>query len=213
MTAEEFAQATADAVDRRREEVNLVLRVVAGQEGTVLEQTAAIMALPVLYAHWEGFVKETVSQYIEYIEMQRLHPRTTHPTIFSFAMRKRLKALIDSGSIERMTNFASWIVGTAVEPLRFADKKVVTGGNLSYNNLKELCDSLKIDVVHIESDRKKIDALVNRRNNIAHTGRPPRLDKNDVADDASLVIGLIEKFEVILRECVDANRFRSSDPA
>jgi len=213
MTREDFAQLMAEAVDRRRQEIGLVQRVVANETGTTLEQTASIMALPILYAHWEGFVKETVGEYIDFVEKQDLDPSQAHPTIFSFAMRKRLKTLIASGSTERMTDFASWVVSTAGGPVRFEDKKVETGGNLSYNNLKDLCDNLKIDVARLEDDKRKIDALVNRRNNIAHTGRPQRLNRGDVTQDATLVMKLIETFEAILRECVDAERYRVKIPA
>jgi MAE_28990/MAE_18760-like HEPN len=213
MTREDFAATMADAVDRRREEISLILRVVANEEDTVLEQTASIVALPVLYAHWEGFVKEAVGEYIEFVEKQDLEPFQAHPTIFSFAMKKRLKGLILSGSIEKMTDFATWIVSSALGPVRFEDKNVVTGGNLSYSNLTDLCDSLKIDAVRLDADKRKIDALVNRRNNIAHTGRPMKLDRSDVADDAALVLRLIETFEAILKECVEAERYRLQQPA
>jgi hypothetical protein len=213
MTREDFFLNMADAVDRRREEISLVQRVVANEEETVLEQTASIMALPVLYAHWEGFVKEAVSEYIEFVEKQDLHPEQAHPTVFSFAMRKRLRALVASGSIERMTDFATWVVSNARSPLRFEDKSVSTGGNLSYNNLKDLCDSLKIDVVSLRVYERKINALVNRRNNIAHTGRPQKLNRSDVADDAALVLRLIETFEAILKECVEVEQYRLRQPA
>lgn len=197
----------ADAVDRRREEISLIQRVVGGAQHTVLEQTASIMALPLLYAHWEGFVKEVVGEYIEFVEKQDLEPSQTHPTVFSFAMRKRLDG-IKSGSVEKMTDFATWIVGSVAGPVRFEDKSVVTRGNLSYANLKNLCDSLKIDVARLDTDKRKIDALVNRRNNIAHTGRPMKLDRKDVDEDTALVLRLIETFEAILRECVEAERYR-----
>ncbi|MGJ4948456.1 MAE_28990/MAE_18760 family HEPN-like nuclease [Bradyrhizobium sp. HKCCYLS20291] len=208
MTRDEFVLTMADAVDRRRQEISLILRVVSNSHGSVLEQTASVMALPVLYAHWEGFVKEAVGEYIEFVERQRLIPSQAHPTIFSFAMKKQLRGLISSGSVERMTNFATWVISAAVAPVCFDDKSIVTGGNLSFKNLKELCDSLKIDVLRLDSDRRKIDALVNRRNNVAHTGRVQRFDRADVADDAALVIGLIETFEAILIECVDAKQYR-----
>ncbi|TCN17650.1 MAE_28990/MAE_18760 family HEPN-like nuclease [Sinorhizobium americanum] len=213
MTSEEFYLTLSDAVDRRREEITLVRRVVGNEEGTILEQTAAVMALPILYAHWEGFVKEAVAEYIEFLEQQDLSPNQAHPTIFSFAMRKRVRGLLQSGSIERMSDFADWIISKATAPVRFEDKSVETGGNLSYQNLKSLCDSLKIDVAKIESDRRKIDALVSRRNNIAHTGRPLRLYRSDVADDAALVLRLIETFEAILKEGVQDEQYRLQQPA
>ena len=213
MTREDFAATMADSVDRRREEISLVQRVVANEKDTTLEQTASMMALPTLYAHWEGFVKEAVGEYIEFVEKQDLQILQADPTIFSFAIRKRLKGLIQSGSIEKMTNFAAWIIGCGTGPMRFEDKSVVTGGNLSFNNLKDLCDSLKIDVEKLKDDKRKIDSLVNRRNNIAHTGRPPKLDRGDVALDAALVLRLIETFEAILRECVDAEQYLIRQPA
>lgn len=213
MTREEFAAIMSEAVDRRREEISLVLRVVSNEEGSVLEQTASIMALPVLYAHWEGFVKEAVAEYVEFVEKQELSLSQAHPTIFSFAMRKRLKALIASGSIERMTDFATWVATRTTEPMRFEDKSIKTGGNLSYTNLKDLCDSLKINVIRLHDDKRKIDGLVSKRNSIAHTGRPMKFDRENVVEDANLVLRLIETFEAILVECVDTELYRLPQPA
>jgi hypothetical protein len=84
---------------------------------------------------------------------------------------------------------------------------------LSYGNLKDLCNSLKIDVAKLEADRRKIDSLVCRRNNVAHTGRPLRLNRGDATDDAELVLRLIGTFEEILRECVKAGHYRLQRPA
>jgi hypothetical protein len=207
MDNDDFRRLVADCVDRRKKEISLVLRVVANEADTVLEQTASIMAIPVLYAHWEGFVKEVVGEYIEFIEKQNLVPAQAHPTIFSFSMRKNIKLIRETGSVEHMTDFAIWMVEASSSPVRFEDKSVETGGNLSYKNLKELCDNLKIDVAALEADRRKIDALLNRRNNIAHTGRPPKFDQMKVAEDSALVIGLIDSFESILCNCVDLNRY------
>jgi hypothetical protein len=207
MSDEEFQLLVAEAVDRRREEISLVLRVVSNEADTVLEQTAAIMALPVLYAHWEGFVKEVVGEYVEFIEKQQIAPSQAHPTIFSFAMRKNLKLIKESGSVERMTDFAIWMVDASTAPVKFEDKHIETGGNLSYKNLKDLCDNLKIDVATLEADKRKIDSLVNKRNNIAHTGRPPKFDQENVAEDAALVLRLIENFETILCNCAIQKKY------
>lgn len=209
MSDEEFEVLVAEAVDRRREEINLVLRVVANETNTVLEQTAAIMALPVLYAHWEGFVKEVVGEYVDFIEKQLLVPSQAHPTIISFAMRKNLKLLRETGSVEHMTDFAVWMIGASNSPVKFEDKHIETGGNLSYKNLKDLCDNLKIDVANLQSEKKKIDALLSKRNNIAHTGRPPKFDTSNVMDEAALVMRLIENFEKILCDCANSKKYMS----
>src|SRR5712692_3992085 len=173
MTRDDFEVQLSDSVDRRREEITYVRRVVAELRDTTLAQTAMLMAIPMLYAHWEGFVKESVELYIEYIEKQDLAPARVNPIVFSFAIRKRLGSLIHSGSVERIGEFAKWMIGMVATPVKFDDKTVETRANLSFANLKTMCETLSIDVARLESEKRKLDGLVHRRNNIAHTGRPP----------------------------------------
>jgi hypothetical protein len=170
------------------------------------------MAIPVLYAHWEGFVKEAVQMYIEYIEKLSIDPNEAHPTVFSFMLRKRLSSLIAQQSVERMAEFAAWVLANASAPLSFADKTVETRSNLSYDALKDICDSVRVDVSAIESEKRKINALVHRRNNIAHTGRLQKIEFNKITEDADLVLSLIVSFEALLNDNVKSESFRKTDP-
>jgi hypothetical protein len=204
---EEFETLLSEAVDRRREEITRVKRVIAELRETNLAQTVMLMAVPLLYAHWEGFVKEAIELYIEYIEKQAIAPDRANPTVLSFAMRPRLAPLLQSGSVQRISEFVEWMLTMIAEPMRFEDKTIETKANLSFENLKSLCQTLSIDVASLEGERRKINSLVHRRNNIAHTGRPPRYDESVIENDAFLVLGLISTFENILKECVTATRF------
>ncbi len=107
MTRDDFEVQLSDSVVRRREEITHVRRVVAELRDTTLAQTAMLMAIPMLYDHWEGFVKESVELYIEYIEKRDLAPARVNPIVFSFAIRKRLGSLIHSGSVERIAGRAA----------------------------------------------------------------------------------------------------------
>ena len=209
MHQDTFLSQIAEAVDLRREEITRIKRVVGEVANTTLESTAAIMALPMLYAHWEGFVKESVEMYIEYIDKQALAPSEAHPVMFSFSIKKKIRALLVSGSVERIAEFADWMISNVTRPLFFEEKSVETGSNLSYENLCSLCETLRIDVALLEGERKKINKLVHRRNNIAHTGRPLKVNEGTVDEDAKLALRLIETFESILRECVAKQRFMS----
>ena len=57
---------------------------------------------------------------------------------------------------------------------------------------------------------KKLDALVNRRNNIAHGGREQRLDQDDVDSYRVLVLSLMEDLEATLHDAVDNGRYRKA---
>jgi hypothetical protein len=209
MTRDNFELQLSESVDRRRQEITHVRRVVVELRDTTLSPTAILMAIPILYAHWEGFVKESVELYIEYIERQSVAPAQLNPVVFSFAIRKRLAGLIGSGSPDRIGDFAKWMIGMVTTPIRFDDKTIETRANLSFANLKALCETLSIDVSRMEDKKRNLDGLVHRRNNIAHTGRPPRFDSSRVDGDANLVIELISTFETLLKECVLAGQFMS----
>lgn len=202
-----FLASIAEAVDRRRDEITRVKRVVSDLKGSTLETTAAVMALPMFYAHWEGFVKEALQMYVEYVEKLQLEPADAHPVMYSFSMKRRLRKLLESGSIQVMADFASWMIESARRPLMFEDKSVETGSNLSYENLLEACSLVRVDVQSLHPQRRKINKLVHRRNNIAHTGRPLIVTELAVEEDAKLTLDLIEEFERNLRQCVLAKRF------
>ncbi|WP_144411575.1 MAE_28990/MAE_18760 family HEPN-like nuclease [Azotobacter chroococcum] len=210
MILEEFEILTAELVDSRRAEMTQVMRVFGNFKKTTLEGTAAIMAVPVIYAHWEGFVKELLTLYLEYIEKQTIPPPGLHPHLFSFSMKSKIKLLSESGSVERYSEFASWMIEQLSRPIAFESKKIETNSNLSYENLKALCDTLYIDVTAIAQSKKHINSLVNRRNNIAHTGRPLKLDEEDVERDRALAMRLIETFSELVLQSARAQSFRSS---
>lgn len=208
MSHSSFEEQLADAVDRRRLEIGHVRRVVSAVKDTPLEQAAALMAIPMLYAHWEGFVKEAVQMYIEYVESLSLEPAQANPTIFAFVLKKKVSGLVVQQSVEKMTDFATWVLSNLTIPLAFSDKTVETKSNLSFKALKEICDSLCVDVSKIEAEKKKIDGLVNRRNNVAHSGRAQNVDVSSVESDADLTLRLISTFEIILNECISTERFK-----
>jgi len=210
MKVEDFLADLSDAVDRRRGEITQVRRVVAQFKGTILEQTAAIMAIPMLYAHWEGFVKESVELYIEFLERQSMTPIDADPTIFAFAMKKHLNRIVQSGSVANMAAFAEWALRASTCSVFFEDKSVETRSNLSFENLEDLCAPLRIDVAGLKFQSRKINALVHKRNNVAHTGRPPAANESTVESDSDLAMVLITQFEALLKITAENGAFRRS---
>ncbi|WP_044311095.1 MAE_28990/MAE_18760 family HEPN-like nuclease, partial [Pseudomonas syringae] len=177
MNLSEFELLSAELIDTRRSELTSVMRVVSAHKSTPLENTAATMAVPVIYAHWEGFVKELLTLYLTYVEANRLPPEFVQPHIFAYSLKSKIKLLGESGSVERCAEFSSWVIETLSNPLKFDDKSVDTQSNLSYANLSSLCETLYIDVTEIAQSKRHINSLVHRRNNIAHTGRPLKIDE------------------------------------
>jgi hypothetical protein len=169
MTEDDFNQAIANALKNRCLSITQIKKVVTEMQGKGIayETTAATMAIPLLYAHWEGFVRETLAIYIKFIETQNISPSITNPTIFAFSLRRQLRSLSGKQTVERLTEFARSTLDMVSKPLKFSDKTIDTKSNLNFEALEELCATLCIDVNRLKENKRDINALVNRRNNIA----------------------------------------------
>jgi len=55
---------------------------------------------------------------------------------------------------------------------------------------------------------RKLDALVARRNNIAHGGREQKIEDSDIEEYRALVLGLMTSLEVVLHSAVESVSFR-----
>lgn len=216
MTEQELLEKVALALDRRRLEITRIKRIVSAFDGTIEEQTAATMAIPMLYAHWEGFVHECCSEYVEFLEKQALMPAKANPAIFAFSLRKELKRLTGEHTVERITSFVRASIEMLSLPIRFRDKKINTKSNLKFDELSDLCASLGISVKLLQEQAKKITALVEFRNEIAHGGRGKTWSRQEIDEYSVFVVGILEDFERVIQECVRTGAFlspRDSNPA
>jgi hypothetical protein len=69
MSLKEVIQAeVSENLDMRRLEITNLRRVLLSYAGKYLEPTVVRMAIPLLYANWEGYIKEVCQLYLEYIE-------------------------------------------------------------------------------------------------------------------------------------------------
>jgi hypothetical protein len=69
-TAQEssFKEDVAKCLERRRQALTETERVVAAMKDTVLSHRVCAMAIPTIYAHWEGFAKEALQLYVVFLE-------------------------------------------------------------------------------------------------------------------------------------------------
>jgi len=207
MTEEDFAQAVANALKRRQSSITHIKQVVVEMQGTLYDTTAATMAIPLFYAHWEGFVRETLMIYLEFVEEQQILPQNANPTIFAFSLRRQLRSLSGKQTVERLTEFASSTLAMLSGPIRFSDKTIDTKSNLNFEVLEGLCLAFCIKIERLRDSKADINVLVNRRNNIAHGNKPQKMDLEDIEEYATLVSKILADFETALNEAVIKKTF------
>ncbi len=207
MTAQEFQEVLASNLERRRLAITKIKRVVLDVSGTALEQTAALMAIPLLYAHVEGYTKESLLNYVDFLEAQQLPVQDVHPSVLAFSIKKHLKTLSGNQSVDKVTAFAVKTLELIINPLSFSEKTIDTKANLRFNVLEDLCNSLSIEANQIRDSKRHLNNLVNRRNNIAHGGREQELDYGVVKEYAEQAIKLMEALEHDLTHCIINERY------
>lgn len=202
--------AIADCLDRRRNALTDTIRVVAAHKDTVLHQHACSMAIPMLYAHWEGFAKEVLQLYVEFIEKSVVPQREVHSNLLAYSWSGSFRKLQTTLTHDKKVELIERFLGSLTEALAFdrRERDIDTKSNLLFHVLEELARFLCLDIEPMRGQSKKLNALVNRRNNIAHGGREQKIEDSDIEEYRALVIGLMEQLEKVLESAVQSSTYR-----
>lgn len=202
-------EAIGENLDQRRLEFTNIRRVVLRFAGGPLEPAASRMAIPMIYAVWEGFVKEVCQLYLEYVEQSVSRAAHLQPAILGHMWTPELRPLTGGLNFSRKKSIAEMALAVASTPVEFHDteREVNTKSNLNYDVLEDIAAHLCLDISIIMGWRASLNALVNLRNNIAHGARPTRLSYIDVDDHARSTLSLMEGFETVLSTAARSKAF------
>lgn len=166
MKIEYLEQITRD-LDWRETELS-TLRIILSRNDLTSTQKETILraAWALLYAHYEGFIKFSLTVYYESLR-KKIKTRDRLPVALrNVSLRPEIKAarrLPDSELVDFMSHFN--LVQMGCQPT-FPD--VETNSNLWPDVLEALLFDADLDSSKILTDKMKIKTLVARRNGIAH---------------------------------------------
>ncbi|WP_036300546.1 MAE_28990/MAE_18760 family HEPN-like nuclease [Methylomarinum vadi] len=152
--------------------------------------------IPVLYAHWEGFVKIAAKCYLEFVSCQNLKYEELHDSFVAIGLYKELSQygvkvgkLGNIMSVDFMRNKMSQ---TAVFP---KEGVINTKSNLNSEVLKEILSLIGISETPYLTKSNFIDeSLLARRNSIAH-GEYIDVTQDSYKEISDEVIGLMRSFK------------------
>lgn len=160
-------------------------------EGAVLRRAAVAL----IYAHWEGFVKEAGSGFLELIASQQRFQFELTDNLVALARRKELRELGRSARVSRYGEMIKKVKDSGRDVLRIPWKDALdTQSNLDFGTLREVLYVLGLDELPYKTMAKPvIDALVTSRNGIAHgEGLPVTAELYTRVHDGTLL--LLDKF-------------------
>lgn len=180
----------------RRKELTLVKNKIPKEKNSL--QSAMIRAtIPLLYAHWEGFVKVTMSYYLEFVSNKYLKNSELKTSFIALSLQNKLGDLNNSTFINR-TKIIDFIFNDIEKQSKIPKKNIInTKSNLKFDVLQEILFILDLEDNHIESQKDLINDLVNERNFIAH-GEHSLIDFETFENFYNDTIALMEYIRTII---------------
>jgi len=154
-------------LDWREKEI-ASMRILLSSSGVTATQKVGLLraAWAMLYAHYEGFCKNTLTAFYDVISRSGISCRDLPQSTKLFAVEnnlRRLKNLPNGDFLDEIVNFHSSHLSVSPE---FPD--VDTQSNLWPNVLIKLLEAADLSTEKASEHEIKLNTLVSRRNKIAH---------------------------------------------
>jgi hypothetical protein len=145
-----------------------------------------------LYAHWEGFVKVSGNNYIEFVAMKRLPYNQLANNFIALAMKDQLDEAEDTKKATIYNKVAEFFMTRLTERSVIKYEFRIATSNLSASVFKEIISMLGLDYSLYESKEVFINKrLLEKRNLIAH-GNYLDIDEKDYDELHTIVIGMMD---------------------
>ncbi len=127
-------------------------------------------SITMLYAHWEGFVKQAATSYLEFVARQRLTYQDLTANFIALAMKTKLNAAQETDKATILNDVVEFFLTGLRERAQVPYKDVIkTQSNLSSAVMKEIVATLNLDYTPYFNKREILDEqLLGSRNSIAH---------------------------------------------
>lgn len=170
-TLEELSQRIDSDLGWRKKEITSLSLVISELQG---EPQRAVLrgSLAVLYAHWEGFVKQSVFLYMNFVDGQCLSANQLNEAIVAFVFRNKLGKFHSEGLGPDHINIIRDLRNQEANRLKFprSSRDIDTMSNLSSKRFKTLINFIPFTMPSKYDDTLSlIDTdLVLPRNAISH---------------------------------------------
>ena len=154
--------------------------------------------IALIYAHWEGYVKESARAYLEYVSRKGLKIGDLKPEIAAVALRAKLGLGEASKKSADHTEIVSIVrSGASLDAnLPYGSATIRTQSNLKFEVFADIMHSIGCDVARHEIYRSLVDQrLLKARNDIAH-GREEYVALTDWVD-------IRDRILIVLRDVKD----------
>ena len=179
----------------RRKELTLLKSDIKKSERA--EKEMLIRAgIALLYAHWEGFIKNSAEYYLQYIVSKRLSLNELCPGLLTIALKKKLNEFVQSRKISNNLKLVEYFLYNLEERANLSSN-IDTKSNLNSSVFRDII--LSIGLIYrpeFEVRSQIIDSkLLNNRNIIAH-GNYLSVDEKEFLEVHDEIFKIIDIFKI-----------------
>ncbi len=179
----------------RKKELHSLKSLVIDNQNTHSLDMHIRAAVTLLYAHWEGFVKQTSRFYLEFVGRKRLRHEELSPNFLALAISRLVRTVGSGSKISPSLDVVEFFRSELPTRSRLAwESGVNTKSNLKSEVFREIVLVLGLDYSRFSTKEKLLDEkLLGNRNRIAH-GQYLQVDFDEYIDLHDEMIGIMQDF-------------------
>ena len=172
-------------------------------------KTVVRAGIPLLYAHWEGFVKKSSAAYLTFVSSRRLKYNELAAPFVVFGAKKHLMSLTNSKKAAVNIAAVEFFLSHLSDQATLSFPGVIDAeSNLSSLVFENIAASIGINTTWYETKYHLIDEqLLDKRNKIAH-GEFLDIDHDAFRSLADHVIGLITAYKTDIQNAASLDAYR-----
>ncbi len=192
----------------RKKELSVIKSLIDTGSFSTSKKTALLRSgVTILYAHWEGFIKQAASIYLEFVSMQRLPYDKLSANFVALAMKSKLNQAKDTNKATIYNEVVEFFMTRLSERSSIQYKNVIQTSNLSSSVLREIVCMLGLDYSFYEPKNILIDEkLLRMRNEIAH-GNYISIDQKEYDELYFKVIEMMDTFRNQIDNCAATKKY------
>lgn len=169
-TSTQLSDLLDEEIGWRRKEITSLLFTLKNEKRTHILKIMTRSGIALGYAHWEGFIKNSTSYYLNYINNQGIKGKDISHEMRSSYLWAKFRQNAQAQSVISFREILKHIENDLDnEDIHFSESKLVqTKSNLRFDRFKEITLRAGIDHKPFELKQKMIDNFVNHRNEVAH---------------------------------------------
>lgn len=166
-----------------------------------------------LYAHWEGYTKNSLTGYLRFVSRRRLTLKELAPGFAGMAVESELRRRTSLSEARHRTEQARLYLEGQDQRLSIPNKEVNTHGNLNSELCNELLDTLGLDRRPFATKSALIDyKLLRARNEVAH-GRWSSITINALEELHHEVLKMMDTVRNLVMNAAENSEYRREPPS